>query len=267
VKPFPTESLNARVHLPRLADVVADRIRDAILSGELKDGERLPPLETLLQQFGVSAPSMREALRILEAEGLVAVQRGGIGGAIIRVPTAKTAAYNLALVLRSRGTRMSDVARAIATLQPSCAMLCAQRSDRKTKVLRELRHLNKAAKDLVESDELLFNDAMLEFHRSVVRLAGNDTMTLVTRALEHIWLADVQTWVISKAAHGEYPGVDERRRGVKFHEEITDLIAAGDGEQAAKAMSDHITGSVYPSLVRTDGPVDPRTVRFSPSTD
>ena len=52
----------------------------------------LPPIETLIQQFGVSVGTMREALRTLESEGLVTVQRGKFGGAVVRRPEANTAA-------------------------------------------------------------------------------------------------------------------------------------------------------------------------------
>jgi len=69
---------DGRVQLQRAADVVADRIRELIVSGELADGERLPRLDLLLDEFGISGPSMREALRMLESEGLITVQRGSI---------------------------------------------------------------------------------------------------------------------------------------------------------------------------------------------
>ncbi len=101
---------DGRVQLQRAADVVADRIREQIVSGELADGERLPPLDLLLEEFGISGPSMREALRMLESEGLITVQRGSVGGAIVHRPSYKAAAYTMALVLRSRDTEVADVA-------------------------------------------------------------------------------------------------------------------------------------------------------------
>jgi len=62
----PVQLAERRVRVSRVADVVADRIRDLIVSGQLGDGDRLPHLDVLVEEFGVSAPSMREALRILE---------------------------------------------------------------------------------------------------------------------------------------------------------------------------------------------------------
>jgi DNA-binding FadR family transcriptional regulator len=247
----------ARAHAPRLADVVAGQIRELILMGELEDGARLPTLERLLEQFGVSAPTMREALRILEAEGLVAVQRGGIGGALIQRPSPREVAYTVALVLRSLGTERRDVSQAVTLLQPICAQLCAQRPDRKANVARELRELNDAAREVID-DAVAFNERMLQFHRAVVRLSGNDTLALVTCALEDITLADVHDWVDEHAAHGDYPTEAERAASVETHERIIDLIAAGDGAGAAQAMADHIAGR---SVVGDDRRVDPQVVR------
>jgi DNA-binding FadR family transcriptional regulator len=236
---------------------VASQIRELILLGELEDGARLPPLERLLEQFGVSAPTMREALRILEAEGLIAVQRGGIGGALIQRPSPREAAYTLALVLRSLGTERRDVALAVTMLEPLCAQLCARRPDRKANVARELREVSNAAREVLD-DAVAFNEQMLEFHRAVVRLSGNDTLTLVTRALEDITLADLHDWVVEHAAHGDYPTEAERAAAIETHERIIELIDAGDEAGAARAMADHIAGR---TVFDDDRRVDPQAVR------
>ena len=115
--PRATPLSDGRVQLQRAADVVADRIRELIVSGELADGERLPRLDLLLDEFGISGPSMREALRMLESEGLITVQRGSVGGAIVHRPSYKAAAYTMALVLRSRDTEVADVAESLALLE------------------------------------------------------------------------------------------------------------------------------------------------------
>jgi DNA-binding FadR family transcriptional regulator len=253
--------------LPRLADVVAEQIRDAILVGEIADGERLPPVDQLLTQFGVSAPSMREALRVLEAEGLISVQRGGIGGAIIRRPTAKTAAYTLALVLRSHGTRKSDVSAAAALLEPLCAGLCAQRKDRRSTVVPELRRRNKETRAQLTGDPLAFNDSMVAFHHTIVTTAGNDTMTLLTSALEHIWIADLRSKVRTTAAQGAYPSAHERESELRCHEDLATLIAAGDANGAEDLMRSHLAHSAAKHLVTFDEPVDPKSVRLSPATN
>ena len=75
---------------------IADELRSLIVSGELAEGDSLGREPDLVERFGVSRPSLREALRILEAEGLITVVRGVLGGVVVHQPnermTARTAA-------------------------------------------------------------------------------------------------------------------------------------------------------------------------------
>ena len=249
----------------RLADVVADRIRELILVGDVKDEERLPPLDTLVEQFGVSAPTMREALRVLEAEGLITVQRGSVGGAVVQCPTPKTAAYTLALVLRSQGTEKGDVAEALLLLEPLCAMLCARRSNRKSKVVRELRKANASARSLLEGGEVVFNESMTDFHSVLVHRCGNDTLKLLTGALGSICMPDVRSWAVSSSAHGHYPTAKERMDALAEHERITDLIEAGDEAEVVVAMTAHahVIHKHLFSGAEPQQPVDAQAVRRS----
>src|SRR5262245_5834691 len=128
---------------PRVAEVVADRLRARILNGELQDGDRLPKEETLRGEFPVAKPSLREGLRILEAEGLISVVRGNQGGAIVHTPKAANAAYALGLVMVAQGVSGEDVAFALRSLEPLCAELCASREDRERTVVRTLRNVHK----------------------------------------------------------------------------------------------------------------------------
>src|SRR5579862_3212008 len=123
---------------PRLAELVASELRTRITSGEMRDGDLLPKLEELLTEFNVSKPSLREALRILETEGLITVRRGNAGGAVIHAPGSRDAGYMIGLVLESRGVTVSDLAVAIKQFEPVCASLCALRPDRETAVVPTL---------------------------------------------------------------------------------------------------------------------------------
>src|SRR5665213_3605168 len=117
---------------PRLAEMVADKLRDRILSGALADGAMLPKQDELVKEFRVSAPAVREALSILTTEGLLTVRRGNVGGAMVHHPQPTKAAYMLALVLQSRSVQLIDVLRALHRFQPACVGACAERQDRAT---------------------------------------------------------------------------------------------------------------------------------------
>ena len=107
--------------------MVAAELRERILSGAIPDGGSLPKHEDLLEEFQVSGPSIREAFRILETEGLVTVRRGNVGGAIVHVPQPSTAAYMLGLVMQAHDVGLSDVAAALQKIEPLCVSMCAAR--------------------------------------------------------------------------------------------------------------------------------------------
>ena len=119
-----------RLSAPRIAEIVADELRRQIIDGELADGDLLPRQEVLVEQFNVSLVSLREALRILETEGLVSVRRGNRGGAVVHAPAKTSAAYMLGLLLQSESVVVADLGTAILELEPACAALAAQRPDR-----------------------------------------------------------------------------------------------------------------------------------------
>ena len=68
-----------RFRQPRVAELVASKLRDDILSGRLKEGDVLPSQEALFAEFGVSPPALREAIHLLETDGLISVRRGNVG--------------------------------------------------------------------------------------------------------------------------------------------------------------------------------------------
>src|ERR1700716_2870485 len=87
------------VRVPKAAELVASTLRRQIVKGELATGEVLPSETELMEFYGISRPTLREALRVLEAERLIIVQRGSHGGARIQAPDGDVAARFAALVL------------------------------------------------------------------------------------------------------------------------------------------------------------------------
>ena len=84
----------------RISHIIVEQIRDAIFSGELKPGDRLPPEKDLAENFGVSKASLREAFRALEALGMLEIRQGMAGGAFVSEvdpETARNSFYNYIL--------------------------------------------------------------------------------------------------------------------------------------------------------------------------
>ena len=107
-EPWPLRRRRASCRRPRPHDrakkpeQIADELRSLIVSGELAEGDSLGHEPDLVERFGVSRPSLREALRILEAEGLITVVRGVLGGVIVHEPNESMTARTAALVLQAR---------------------------------------------------------------------------------------------------------------------------------------------------------------------
>jgi GntR family transcriptional repressor for pyruvate dehydrogenase complex len=240
------EVTGATLHQPRVAELVADAIRQRILDGELTDGAMLPNQEVLIAEFGVSRPSLREAMRILEAEGLITVIRGNVGGAVVHRPESRHAAYTLALVLQARAVPIDDVGSALKQLEGSCAGLCAARPDRAREVVPALEECNARAAAAIE-DELAYVQATADFHATLVASCGSQTLQLIVGAVETLWLSHVKGWAESTTRDGTFPDRQYRLDGLAIHEEITALIAAGRVGEVVRLAEQHVDPTQFHS--------------------
>jgi DNA-binding FadR family transcriptional regulator len=246
-RPVLDANSRTQLHQPRLAEMVAGLLRERILSGTLRDGDALPRQEDLLKEFGISKPSLREALRILEAEGLITVRRGNRGGAIVHVPEARNAAYMIDLVLKVQNVGLDDVGGALEALEPLCASMCALREDRHEAVLPQLREAHEAAVAAID-DELQFTERSRRFHELIVELSGNQTLILLVGALETIWANQEREWAQRATETGGFPERERRKQGMRAHEKLLDLIEAGDHvavQEAARVHLDAIRRYAY----------------------
>ncbi|MGE3618932.1 MAG: FadR/GntR family transcriptional regulator [Acidimicrobiia bacterium] len=230
---------SVQLRQPSVAELIAHRLRERILEGQLRDGDLLPKQEDLLAEFGVSKPSVREALRILETEGLISVRRGKTGGAVVHAPKAENVAYTLELVLRAQNVDIDDVAIALRNLEPVCASLCAARPDRQEAVIAELRPIHEEAARNID-DVLRFTRLSRLFHEKLVACCGNETLIMVVGALEAIWTAHATAWAVESTDHDEFPDEAYRQRGWDDHELLLRLIERGDGEAVAREAHSHL---------------------------
>ncbi|MGH1561589.1 FadR/GntR family transcriptional regulator [Mumia sp. DW29H23] len=227
-----------RLNTTSVAEAVASQLRSRILDGDLVDGSELPPEAALLEQFPVSRPSLREAFRILETEGLVTVRRGKRGGTVITHPAPAGAAYHVGLLLHSRHTSLADLAAARNLVEPLTAEQAARRRNHR-KIGRELSALTREAEEHLE-DELLFTQLSTQFHHDLVMAAGNETLQILVGVLEGIWNTQELTWAASAVDEGEYPAIGLRRDVVRAHLRISEAIEQGDAENALRLTRAHL---------------------------
>jgi DNA-binding FadR family transcriptional regulator len=224
----------------RVAETVAARLRERILGGDVTDGA-LPTQEALMAAFGVGAPSVREALRILEVEGLVTVRRGKLGGAKVHRPDGASVAHAIGLTLQGEHTHLRELAEALLVFEPACAGACAMRSDRAAVLVPLLRHnLHRTAEALGDGPE--FTRLGREFHDLVVGSTPNPAVRLLVRSLVAVWTAQEQAWAGETWAAGRYPGVADQQQLLDEHDRMTRAITDGDATGAEDLARRHAEG-------------------------
>src|SRR5439155_5664062 len=134
-----SESIFAPVSVARASSAIAEQIRGAILGGRVKAGDRLSPERELAEQFGVSRVTVRDALRSLEAMGLIEVKVGARGGAFVTAPTGSKVAQTMSDRLLMAATPPEDIVEARLIVELGTVTLaCARASDEDIAQLREL---------------------------------------------------------------------------------------------------------------------------------
>lgn len=220
-----------RETLPRQ---VADQIRAAILEGRLAMDERLPSEEDLARRFGISRPTLREALKVLAAQNLIRARRGPTGGTFVARPDASGVARTLteaATLLVGAGTfGVDEIVTARMETEPLCCRLAAQH--------RSPEDLARMAEAIARQRQPGLSDAEfcaadVAFHRAVVQATGNGPLHLMMHAVIESFIP-----VTNMLIYRDH----ERLRTAGAHDLILQAITAGEGDRAADLMRDHLTG-------------------------
>lgn len=216
-----------RVRVPKTAEVVAHTLRSQIVRGEVPEGAALPSEGELMERFGISRPSLREAFRILESERLIEVRRGSRGGARAARPDVSVAARHLGVIMQLDKVPLSDVFTARAMIEPLGFRLLAGRPDRES-ITPDLRAFLAELDEQTESATYL--KMFLEFFQMVFKKAGNRPMELVYGALSQVIgteLSDAMPTGITAQKKKPSPPI---RALLK----VLDLVDAGNGAKAAE---------------------------------
>ena len=237
------------VRVPKAAELIADAVRGQIARGELRPGSPLPNETELLAHFAVARPTVREALRILEAERLVEIVRGARGGARVREPDIRAASGHCALLLQLRGATIADVYEVRLMLEPAAARLAAARAPREA--ARALQAVIAEEERIVGQGHSLATLAM-RFQETLVELSGNAALVLLVRLLHDL---------VARQAVSRTPMIDVddagrdqlRRRLIRAQREVTAAIAAGRGADAEKQWRRYLTDLAATVLPQHEG--------------
>lgn len=226
---------------PKTAELIATHLRRQIVQGELPAGETLPPEIQLMEQYGVSRPTLREAFRILEAESLISVRRGSRGGAQVMAPDVSVAARYVGLLLQIQGTTIDDVYQARMTSEPPCARLLAQRRTQKdledlNEVVEQLKAEVAAHETFVPNPET-WSSLTYRFHELILQRSGNKTLAVQGAVLQDIIATHLKTRI---QGYGENDTPERFQRVIQSYNKFIGLIKDKDAAGAEKHWLSHM---------------------------
>jgi GntR family transcriptional regulator, transcriptional repressor for pyruvate dehydrogenase complex len=227
----------------KISDQIIHQIRDAILSGKLKPGERLASEKELADQFTVSKATMREAMRVLEVMGLIEIRKGISGGIFIAEVDMRTTLYSIINFLHFQTISINEITMLRYLIEPVVARIAASKiTEKDIQILKEIVKGGGAEAENEVSKEI-------GFHRYLARMTGNTLLILIVDFVDNLLEA-----IKSKAKLGPAFYRDVR----KSHQQILDCLIKKDSLGAALAMiRDLLEVDRHLSLVMGSRPFDP----------
>ncbi len=209
-----------------LSSQIVKQIRDALFAGQLKPGDVLGSEGELAKRFGVSRMSVRDALRSLEALGIVDIKMGAKGGAAIAEGSGDRFADALAIQLKLIGVTREDVLQARAGIESMTVAMAAMHAGKDE--LGRIRALLDEAAGCLDDPE---RSALLgeEFHMAIAKATGNEVLVAQLRAMREV-LHPPARW----------PDHEQAQHMLDVHRELFRLIESGDAAAARDAMVDHV---------------------------
>jgi DNA-binding FadR family transcriptional regulator len=213
----------------KLSEQVARMIVDDVFSSHLEPGTKLPPERVMLERFGVSRGTLREALRILEMHGLLTIRSGPTGGPVVADMTAQDFGRASSLHYKAAGATVGDLWNARLIIEPLVARAVAEALDDETE--QELTAVLEASKRISLVNDADYFRIGSEFHRVIASMAPNPILAVFARSLAAIVAELVSETVVP---------ADARVKVHADHQAIVAAILARDGARAEALMRNHM---------------------------
>lgn len=207
---------------------IVNQVREAILSGKLQPGHRLPSEKDLLLEFGVSKHTLREALRALESMGFIEIRQGAGGGPVICEIDMENTRDMIASFLYFKNVSIPNLCEVRKIFEPYLARLAAERATPED--VEKLKSLTEAYRKSIKRRKPAITEEV-NFHVLLAKASGNPVMTLILDFVNSL-LKDLKGKL--------KPGLDFSEMVLTAHERILEAIVAKDGQAAAAMMYRHI---------------------------
>jgi GntR family transcriptional repressor for pyruvate dehydrogenase complex len=214
----------------RVFEKIVAHVRDAILAGRLKPGDRLPPERELVRQFRVGRGAIREAFRILEQSALIRIRPGKGGGAFVGGRPTAAVTRSLSDLLRFGGIGLGDVVKARVALESLVIDIVARNADADD-LARLADSVERAARFFGEGRSAEKREENFNFHVLLAEATGNPVYPLLIRSV-----VDVMDPIV---AHAGFPDTLTRRT-LEAHRAIVGHLVRRQGAAAKRVLTRHL---------------------------
>ncbi|WP_323101657.1 FadR/GntR family transcriptional regulator [Intrasporangium sp. YIM S08009] len=212
----------------RLYERIVEQVEEAVGRGELRPGQRLPSERELVVQFGTSRATVREALRVLESNGVVRSRPGDPNGPEILPVTSGQLTKQMRRLARADGLTLSQLLVSRMMLDSTANRLAA--TLRSESQLAEMEAAIAQMREAVEGGYASFSEADFAFHEAIARASGNTLIQVCNAVVRDT----VLSLISDKIAHARNSKA-LMKRSLGHHEQVLDAIRTGDGAGAAHA--------------------------------
>lgn len=227
-------ALFSQVSVGRISEVIIRQIRQLIHSGQLATGARLPSERDLCIQFGVSRVTVREALRVLEASGLVEIRVGAQGGTFVKTPTGEHVREGITDLLALSGLSPIEVTEARQLIDLGIVPLACERATAKD--IADLFALCEEAEEAFKRNQYSV-ELSTGFHTRLAQATHNGAIFMLVQSFRESVLMSLEH------AH---EGAPMGREGLREHRALVEAVRDRDPERAQQIMVTHL----HRSLVR-----------------
>jgi GntR family transcriptional regulator, transcriptional repressor for pyruvate dehydrogenase complex len=219
----------SRVYPGRASEMIVDQLRLLIRDGQLKPGDKLPAERDLCEKFGVSRVTVREALRGLEANGMVAIKVGARGGAFVTAPTSARVGEGIIDLLTMSDLTAKEVTEARQVLELGIIPMVCERAT-ESDIAELLEICDRGDEALTHGSYPM--ELSAEFHSRVAQATHNAAIAMLADSFHGPTLMSLQR---VQEGHPEM-GI----RGNREHRQFVQSVAKGDVEKATAVMRTHI---------------------------
>ncbi|WP_439495244.1 FadR/GntR family transcriptional regulator [Bosea sp. (in: a-proteobacteria)] len=243
-----SSGLIAPVIVPKASDILATRLRELIVKGQITPGSFLPTERDLVAESGLSRTSVRDALRVLESEGLITTKVGRTGGSMVTLPGRASVARSVELFVRTHGIRLESLLECRVAVEPTLARLAAKR--RTEAQLAEMEALHEQFVASVD-DVASYKNINLDWHLAIARASGNEPLMALMEA--------ISTPIRDAMDYQHVTTPELRAIAVKAHTVILKALREQDEDAAFKRMDRHVAG--YRDIATGVAPMPPAAAK------